>query len=124
MKDWDAMAHRHSSLLVTPDGSGEESPICFEVGDGWYDLLETLWGNLDLYLETFPPEERIYITCVKEKFGSLRVYTNQHDDGVQKIIDDAEAQSNYVCEVCGKPGKMYLIHSAYWHGVRCDRCVK
>lgn len=43
---------------------------------------------------------------VKEKFGSLRMYSHGGDDFCDGVIQMAEAMSVRTCEDCGAPGKL------------------
>lgn len=56
---------------------------------------------------------------VKEKFGSLRFYTNAIDDTVRGMIRMAESMSVRTCEVCGNPGKS---RGGRWIRTRCVHC--
>lgn len=113
----------------------------FEVGDGWYGILDTLCGlithhvnyhNKDVEVRkqkaaagaTFAPElleeyKMPHIEQVKEKFGTLRFYVSSGDSYVHRWIEFAEAMSACVCENCGKPGKQ---RSGGWILTLCDEC--
>lgn len=54
---------------------------------------------------------------IKEKFGTLRFYTNFGDDYIYGAIAMAESMSAVTCETCGKPGKLFTY--GWWH-VACD----
>ena len=54
---------------------------------------------------------------VKEKFGTLRFYTNGTDDYISGAISMAESMSANICEVCGKPGRTNVTG---WLEVRCS----
>ena len=62
-----------------------------------------------------------YFTCVKEKFGLLRVYTSRYLDATDKAIGKAVEESERTCESCGEIGEM---RHAGWMAVRCDDCEK
>jgi hypothetical protein len=84
-----------------------------ECGDGWFDLLDDLSNKIEgLKLG-------IQATQVKEKYGTLRFYTNFYNEQVEEYIQEAERKSEYTCEVCGKPGA--LIAEGWWK-VRCPNC--
>lgn len=55
---------------------------------------------------------------VKEKFGTLRFYTNATDDYVHGLIAMAESMSARTCEECGVPGKTYYDG---WHVTLCPQ---
>lgn len=54
---------------------------------------------------------------VKEKFGTLRFYTNLGDDYIYGLVAMAESMSARVCERCGKPGKLF---TSGWFYTACD----
>jgi hypothetical protein len=83
-----------------------------ETGDGWYDLIDKMMQEIsDLKKPDF------CFTQIKEKFGTLRVYTNYYYEDVEAIIEKYEAISAVTCEVCGKPG---TINDGGWLRVRCE----
>ena len=45
-------------------------------------------------------------TQIKEKFGTLRVYTSGATDEQWTTMEEAEEQSEFICEQCGKEGKL------------------
>jgi hypothetical protein len=65
---------------------------------------------------------------VKEKFGSLRYYTNyfniNHDVVVKinHLIAAAESKSSHTCEVCGSLG--YYSGKNTWIKTLCPECAK
>lgn len=59
----------------------------------------------------------IKVTQVKEKFGTLRFYTNYYNEKIANFITFAEAISEITCEICGAPG---TINDGGWLKVRCN----
>lgn len=99
------------------DKSVRQTCICWgcECGDGWFDLLDRLFSKL----------EKLDVTLdqVKEKFGGLRVYFHCSDDNneiVYKLIEDAEYEASNTCEVCGKQGSIKRENG--WYKCRCIDC--
>lgn len=64
---------------------------------------------------------QIQFTQVKEKFGTLRMYTNSYDDYIDGVIALAEMMSSVTCEVCGIPGRQT---KGGWVQTLCVRCAK
>ena len=96
----------------------------FECGGGWFDLLKDLIGEVKLIcekMETPPEESGFKIVQVKQKYATLRFYTNVTTDAIDEAIDRAEERSAITCENCGKPGT--LRHRGYWCYTACDGCV-
>lgn len=62
------------------------------------------------------------VTQVKEKYGTLRYYTNFCNDNIDKFIEEAERASSKTCETCGKPGK--TVAPNRWYFTACKKCLK
>lgn len=98
----------------------------FDVGDGWFNLLDALcsviqdhldWENCEGKYESArmhrPPEDdgtwcrvsQLEAAQVKEKFGGLRFYADGGDEFAHAAIELAEALSFRTCETCGSPGR-------------------
>jgi hypothetical protein len=88
--------------------------------EGWLPLIEAVCQIIEAHLTYFPEEVRnqLYITQIKEKFGSLRFYVNHEDDYLTGAITMAEYLSNSVCEVCGSFGSQRRIGT--WIQTLCD----
>jgi len=90
-----------------------------ECGDGWFDILDEMCEKLS------DPKFRdsVVLAQVKEKFGTLRVYTEvvpeEIFDEVYEITDKAKIKSESTCEVCGKPG---ILRGQGWLRTLCGEC--
>lgn len=73
--------------------------------------IQSAKDEMDMEAEKVP-----VVTQVKEKFGSLRFYTNTSTDQQQSYINFAEVLSASTCEVCGKKAKR---NSYGWIRARC-----
>jgi hypothetical protein len=91
----------------------------FACGDGWFLLIEEL--SAEIYNEC----KRSGCTCicsdVKEKYGTLRFYTDASNDKIDKLVDKAEAESAKICEICGCPGH---LRGNTWFSTYCDDCME
>lgn len=67
------------------------------VGIGWAKLINALYDNMP---------ESVRVLQVKEKFGGLRFYVVGASEEFSNLIDKCEAESEHICEYCGKPGKL------------------
>lgn len=98
---------------TTQDKNDSFSQWGFECGDGWFRLL--LWlsrylqNYLDLqnkmaekYPDNYPKIDQVRVEQVKEKFGTLRFYTQGGNDRTQSVISFAEYISGFCCEYTGK----------------------
>lgn len=120
---------RHASMQITAMCWG------FECRDGWYNIINALcfqiqshidWKNSQRqslltnnpYNRPIPDEvPQVVATQVKEKFGTLRFYTDGGDDRTNGMIRMAEAMSAVTCEVCGSPG---TFRGESWFYTACD----
>lgn len=121
----------------------------FSVGNGWYNILSTLCtfisGDVircrsrlkyalenpnDKFIEPINKleeklakalEELPVIEQVKEKFGTLRFYTDRGSPEVHNYISFAEAMTAVTCEECGAPGES---RNDDWIKVLCDKHYK
>jgi hypothetical protein len=84
-----------------------------QVGKGWHPLLDKIFAIL--------PEDAVVLQ-VKEKFGGLRFYVDYVDEKVLDFIDEVEAESFKICEVCGQPGECKPIGG--WYQTLCPQHQK
>jgi hypothetical protein len=123
-----------------PEASIQESLMAFgfEHDDGWFDIIWKLCEDLEKenkrMIDEMDPNDKTKILLqkgelslfrvaqVKEKFGTLRFYTDLSSDGMDKLIREAEKKSEVTCEVCGKPGG--LMARGYWYKTLCTEWAK
>ena len=74
------------------DVSHTAMPRGFPHGDGWFDILWRLCGDLEPLVEQFEQESgcQIEILQVKEKFGGLRVYVSGANDAMRQRLEAAQ----------------------------------
>lgn len=93
--------------------------------DGWYFILDRLFADMQRAIEQLPKTERWRYTaeCVKEKFGTLRVYLvdDNPSSPVARYIRAAEWCSGIFCDQCGSPGGAVTIETP-WGGLMATRC--
>lgn len=80
------------------------------VGPGWAPKVKYLVNLCELY--------DVPIGQVKEKFGSLRFYTDKAHPIVDQAISKIERECETICEFCGEPGKQRNLP---WIKVLCDK---
>jgi hypothetical protein len=100
--------------------------IYSECGNGWYELIDKLFSYIAISIKNYQIRN-FSIAQIKEKFGGLRVYPNLYFDikiasTINGLINNAEKESLFICELCGKEGK--LINKNGWLMVRCEECKK
>lgn len=90
----------------------------FECGDGWFGLLKDCFEEI----KEISTKKNFPVKCfqIKEKFGTLRFYTNGYDCCIGDIIEKAEQRSASTCEECGEPG--VIRDQNKWYSTQCDKC--
>lgn len=94
----------------------------FDIGPGWYPIVEALCSNIALYLNNLKDDVRpdFKVVQVKEKFTCLEIYVDNADATIGGMIRMAESWADKSCEVCGNRG----IRSTTWLRVLCDEHAK
>jgi hypothetical protein len=100
-----------AEMLTPSDGPMNTSLRRYglECGPGWRPLLEVLFAKLEAEIAALPEVERHRHRAVqiKQKFGSLRVYVDEAaTPAMREAMEEAEAASTSICDVCSKPGKL------------------
>jgi len=123
-------------------GDMKETLMCwgFECGDGWYQILDSLCGQIQNHIDwshknqkfdlkwnaEHPDEQRkvrepvpqVIAVQVKEKFGGLRFYYDGGDEQIYGMVRMAESWADHSCEECGAPGER---RSGGWIRTLCDK---
>jgi hypothetical protein len=132
-----------------PDIFQKAGDIEFSVGNGWFNIINTLCGLISYDNESAKrrlkyalehPEAKIgesiadlekkvkeaydnlpTLVQVKEKFGSLRFYYDGGTNEIQNYVTFAESMTYRTCEECGAPGE---ARNDGWVKVLCDKHQK
>jgi len=98
-----------------------------EVGDGWYKILERAGKKMEPLIQAWvdknpEAEYRPCVSQIKEKYGTMRFYMTCGTDEMFQVASDAEAESEGVCEKCGKPGEIRSTSNSWngWLFTACD----
>ena len=112
------------ALFKGRDRSLQESLMAFgcEHSDGWFNIIRAMCMEIDARLKSMKEPFNYEFVQIKEKFGTLRVYDNGHDDKIAGIIGMAESMSSMTCEFTGRPGR--LCRSGSWYRTLCDEEAK
>ena len=100
----------YPKIMVNRNKDMTETCMCwgFECGDGWFNILNNLMGNIQNHIDWQNREKEVVpqvtLDQVKEKFGTLRFYYSGGDDRIRGMVSMAESMSSVTCEECGKPG--------------------
>ena len=111
--------------MVNREKSMMETCMCwgFECGDGWFNILDQLMGNIQHHIDWKNKKEEVVaqvtLDQVKEKFGTLRFYYTGGDDVIDGMVRMAESMSGVTCEECSAPAK---THGPGWIRTICEPC--
>lgn len=94
------------------------SDILIDCGDGWYQLIQEMCGEIARAHEAVGKPVDIVFYQIKEKYGQLRVYCCSRNCRIEDILDRYEEKSACVCDVCGRPG--HLRTDLRWHQALCE----
>jgi hypothetical protein len=131
------LCKNYPKIFANRNGDIRTTAMCwgFECGDGWYDIINALCHNIQEHIDwkissrerllqnnphnlKVPDEvEQVVAAQVKEKFGTLRFYTDGGDDYTHGLISMAESMSAVTCEDCGNKG--HIRHGG-WIRTLCD----
>jgi ribosomal protein L37AE/L43A len=93
-----------------------------ECGSGWYDILFQMCLDIEKELEDKAElKEAFRFDQIKEKWGTLRVYSSGNNEIIYKIIALAEHNSGTVCENCGSTEDVKK-EGPGWIITRCQKC--
>ena len=103
-------------------------------GDGWYNLLYNTLEKIN-YIRQSVLDFNLFVTCIKEKFGMLRVYVDYEGrpsfgkeeiwmDIIHSITEDATELSSTICEKCGAETGGMLLTKISGYKTLCDDCAK
>jgi len=117
----------YPKMMVNRDKDMKETCMCwgFECGDGWFQILNQLMGNIQSYIDWQNREKEVVrqvtLDQVKEKFGTLRFYYTGGDDYIRGLVAMAESMSGVICEECGKPATTNwpTLPQGGWVRTRC-----
>ena len=118
----DKLYNSYPKLFRQKELSIEETCMSWGIrcDDGWYAVLECLCFLMQ-YSTDVTNHEQVEFIQIKEKFGSLRVYTDGHDDFQDALIDFACLMSTSTCEICGSTKDVFQMSSEYVKTV-CQTC--
>jgi hypothetical protein len=119
------LCEKYPKMMVNRNKPMQETCMCwgFECGDGWYNILNQLMGNIQHHIDWKNKKEEVVpqvtLDQVKEKFGTLRFYYTGGDDYISGLVSMAESMSGVTCEECSAPAE---THGPGWIRTICDPC--
>ena len=111
------LCEKYPKMMVNRNKPMQETCMCwgFECGDGWYNILDQLMGNIQHHIDwnnknfekgytQYKQVPQVTLDQIKEKFGTLRFYYTGGDDVIDGMVRMAESMSGVTCEECGNSG--------------------
>jgi hypothetical protein len=95
---------RYPKIFSERFDSQSSRKLGIDVGDGWFDLIDTLCDRLQYSVDQLR-EPQPSALQVKAKWGELRFYIDSQSVYQKALIDLAQALSSKICDHCGKPCK-------------------
>lgn len=104
-----------------------------ECNTGWFGIIDELSSKIEEINHSFVNKEhKIFAVQIKQKYGTLRFYTELSDSlfdeheicneiwkTVNDLVYETEIKSANTCECCGKAGK--IIAGPYVETL-CEKC--
>lgn len=97
-----------------------DNKVQIEIGTdyGWFKLVNDMLNELEKL------KEPLKIHLIKEKFGSLRVYSYSVTNNQTNVIKKYQKIASVTCERCGNIGSYRTnLHQCYDNGVYCANCA-
>jgi hypothetical protein len=119
------LCEKYPKMMVNRNKDMKETCMCwgFECGDGWFNILDQLMGNIQHHIDWKNKKEEIIpqvtLDQIKEKFGTLRFYYTGGDDVIGGMVRMAESMSGVTCEGCGNVGER---RGGGWVHTYCTPC--
>jgi hypothetical protein len=119
------LCEKYPKMMVNRNKNMQETCMCwgFECGDGWYNILDQLMGNIQHHIDWKNRQgevvAQVTLDQIKEKFGTLRFYYTGGDDTISGMVRMAESMSGVTCEECSAPAK---THGPGWIRTICEPC--
>ena len=107
-----------TQTLVEEFQSLYTSETTFICCDGWYNLIH------EMSKELVEKGYENHITCVKQKFGQLRVVFDAIvERDLRAVVVKYECMSKNTCEICGSTEDVRMTNVDNWIGLRCAECL-
>jgi hypothetical protein len=118
----DKLVAKYPKIFADRHAPMTQTCMCwgFDCADGWYFLIDNLCACIQGYIDhnSHLNIPQVVAMQVKEKFGTLRFYISGGDELTRGMVWLADYMSGRICEICGKEGKVEVIHG--WYECRCS----
>jgi hypothetical protein len=101
----DSLCAKYPSIFAERNGDPATTSMCwgFEIGDGWFTLIDVLCAGLQRETDERGAPQ-VIASQVKQKAGGLRFHVDAASDRQRAMIELAQDLSRQLCEACGAPG--------------------
>lgn len=98
----EALCAKYPLIFAERHGDPATTAMCwgFEVGDGWFALIDVLCQELQRETDE-QDAQQVVAGQVKSKGGSLRFHLNAGSERQRAMLGFAQAMSRRICEACG-----------------------
>jgi len=120
----DKLYDKYPKIFKQKDDDMTTTCLCWglECGDGWYWLIDNLCDTIQSHID-YNNKYQLEFTQVKEKFGSLSLYTNNNEDSmISGMLRLATDMSYKICEACGSTKD--VTKTTGWIKIRCKDCLE
>ena len=108
------------------DYKGDPRKTCMAwglcTGNGWFDIIWNFCTAVRNHQKIHPDCKDFYFTQIKEKFGTLQLYTYGECGEIAKLIAQANRESVKTCEECGSKTEVREDMIRGWISVKCQKC--
>ncbi|MDP2692429.1 MAG: hypothetical protein Q8O88_02175 [bacterium] len=116
------LCDKYPKLLKQRNQPGTYMSFGVMCDDGWFFLLDKLFGHIKSYAKYNLENSKVEIAGVKEKFSTLRIFVDGGDDRIQGMVSHTEYLSAFVCETCGTTKNVGQTHKG-WLKTICLDCI-
>lgn len=95
-----------------------------ECGDGWYSLIDKTLGTIqEESIVHSGSDELFVIHQIKEKFGTLRIYTPNKHERIVEAVRNAYIESLKTCVMCGVQNDTITRNEHSFVRTMCSQCM-
>ena len=87
----------------------------FECQDGWFELICRFAARIRGYGVQSSGYERFAVVQVKQEVGRLLLDIRGGDPFIRKLIEEAEQESQSICELDGEPATGLYVCAPSWY---------
>ena len=94
----------------------------YEVGKGWWPLVEQAENLVEEWNKNHDEKHQVEYFRYKEKFGLLDIHCYPYYDELAQKLIEIERESCNICEMCGTKENVRRDYTQGWLYTLCDKC--